>query len=109
MKKYFFIYFLILFFQSSYIEASANYDAGKSKAQTCIACHGVNGNSTNKMYPKLAGQYKDYLVYVLQEYKSGNRKNAIMNGFASNLTEQDINDLSLYFSKQKGLEVLPSK
>ena len=86
----------------------ADYDAGKEKSQVCAGCHGVDGNSQITMYPILAGQYKNYLSNALHAYKSGERKNAIMAGFASGLTDQDIEDLSEYFSKQTGLEVLPS-
>ena len=87
----------------------ADYDAGKSKAEACAACHGANGNSQITIYPKLAGQYKNYLINTLSSYKSGSRKNAIMNGFAAGLSDQDIEDLSEYFSKQDGLKVLPVK
>ena len=45
----------------------------------------------------------------MSSYKSGSRKNAIMNGFAAGLSDQDIEDLSEYFSKQDGLKVLPVK
>ena len=61
------------------------------------------------IYPKLAGQYKNYLINTLNAYKSGSRKNAIMGGFAVGLSDQDIEDLSEYFSKQDGLKVLPMK
>jgi|TARA_B110000444_G_C18634717_1_gene498555 cytochrome c553 len=87
----------------------ADYDAGKSKAEACAACHGADGNSQITIYPKLAGQYKNYLINTLSSYKSGSRKNAIMNGFAAGLSDQDIEDLSEYFSKQDGLKVLPVK
>ena len=87
----------------------ADYDAGKSKAEACAACHGADGNSQITIYPKLAGQYKNYLINTLSSYKSGSRKNAIMGGFAVGLSDQDIEDLSEYFSKQDGLKVLPMK
>ena len=87
----------------------ADYDAGKSKAEVCAACHGADGNSQITIYPKLAGQYKNYLIKTLSSYKSGSRKNAIMNGFAAGLSDQDKEDLSEYFSKQDGLKVLPMK
>tara|TARA_B100000902_G_C27256651_1_gene888244 strand:- start:55 stop:390 length:336 start_codon:yes stop_codon:yes gene_type:complete len=86
-----------------------SYNSGKAKAEVCAACHGLNGNSQIKMYPILAGQHKDYLSYALQSYKKGIRNNAIMKGFVDGLSDQDISDLSLYFSKQKGLKVLPLK
>ena len=87
----------------------ADYNAGKAKAEVCAACHGSDGNSQITIYPKLAGQYKNYLVNTLNAYKSGSRKNAIMGGFAVGLSDQDIEDLSEYFSKQDGLKVLPMK
>ena len=89
--------------------AYADYNAGKVKAAVCAACHGADGNSQVTIYPKLAGQYKNYLIHTLNSYKSGSRKNAIMNGFAAGLSNQDIEDLSEYFSKQDGLKVLPMK
>ncbi len=90
-------------------DADKSYNAGKNKAEVCAACHGAEGNSQIKMYPILAGQHKDYLSYALKAYKKGTRNNAIMKGFADSLSDQDIKDLSLYFSKQKGLKVLPLK
>ena len=67
----------------------------------------ADGNSENKLYPRLAGQYKNYLIHSLNAYKSGERQNAIMSGFAAGLSEQDIIDLSTYYSKQKGLKIIP--
>ena len=85
----------------------ADYDAGKQKSQVCAGCHGVDGNSQITMYPILAGQYKNYLIHSLNAYKSGERQNAIMSGFAAGLSEQDIIDLSTYYSRQKGLNIIP--
>ena len=85
----------------------ADYKAGKDKSQVCAGCHGADGNSQVNMYPRLAGQHKDYLEYALKGYRSGDRKNAIMSGFAKGLTDEDIKDLSEYYSIQKGLNTLP--
>jgi cytochrome c553 len=71
---------------------------GKEKAATCAACHGADGNSQDPSNPRLAGQHRDYLAKALSDYKSGARKNAIMNGMAANLSKQDIADLAAYFS-----------
>jgi cytochrome c553 len=76
---------------------------GKTRAAACEACHGADGNGAAPNYPALAGQYQDYLQQVLHEYKDGQRTNAIMNGMASPLSDQDIEDLAAYFSS------LPSK
>jgi cytochrome c553 len=71
---------------------------GKEKAATCAACHGADGNSQDPANPRLAGQHRDYIAKALSDYKSGARKNAIMNGMAANLSKQDIADLAAYFS-----------
>ena len=87
-------------------EASAvkgNAVAGKQKAAACAACHGVDGNKTlDNTYPKLAGQYSDYLLKALQDYKSGKRSNAIMAGQVQNLSEADMANLAVYFNSLPG-------
>lgn len=67
----------------------------------CVGCHAADGNSTIPTNPILAGQYEDYLVQALQQYKSGARQNAIMSGFASGLTDKEIADLAAWFSSNK--------
>lgn len=68
----------------------------------CAACHGADGNSTAPIYPRLAGQYHDYLAQALREYRSGQRQNAIMAGFAKTLSDADIDKLSRYFAAMPG-------
>jgi cytochrome c553 len=82
--------------------AAADLEAGKKKVmEVCAACHGQDGaTSTAPEYPKLAGQYPDYLAKALKDYKSGARKNAIMAGFAQGLTAKDIENVSAYFAAQ---------
>jgi len=77
----------------------ADLTAGQAKAN-CQACHGMDGNSTVPDYPKLGGQYPDYLAKALRDYKSGARKNPIMAGFAGALTAQDIDNLAAYYASQ---------
>jgi cytochrome c553 len=80
---------------------AANLDAGEAKAgEVCAACHGLNGNSTAPDFPKLAGQHHDYLAKALRDYKSAQRKNAIMEGFAAALTKDDIENLAAYYAAQ---------
>ena len=84
-------------------QARGNAESGKAKAsQVCAACHGPDGNKPSAPdQPVLAGQYYDYLVRALSDYKAGHRSNAIMKGFASQLSKQDIEDLAAWFSSQK--------
>lgn len=77
--------------------------AGEGKIQLCVACHGADGNGIDPQYPRLAGQYGDYLVKALQDYKSGARVNAIMAGFATNLSLEDMRDLAAYYAAKPGL------
>lgn len=96
---------LLAFAASSAVLAAPAGDpaAGKAKAQVCAACHGADGNKTlDGTYPRLAGQYPEYLAKALHEYKSGKRKNAIMAGQAQALTDKDIADLTAYFGSLEG-------
>jgi cytochrome c553 len=63
---------------------AADLAAGKAKAaEVCQACHGIDGNSPTADFPKIGGQYPDYLAKALRDYKSGLRKNPIMAGSRS--------------------------
>jgi cytochrome c553 len=80
---------------------AANVDAGKAKAaEVCATCHGADGNSPSPDFPKLAGQHRDYLAKAMRDYKSGERKNPIMAGFAGALTKDDIENLAAYYAAQ---------
>ena len=81
----------------------------------CAACHGADGNSGTPAYPKLSSQHPEYLVKQLQEYKTGKRKNAIMQGFASTLSDADMKNIAYWatskaakpgFAKEKELVTL---
>lgn len=65
-----------------------------SYAAVCVACHAADGNSTIAANPKLAQQHPEYLVKQLQEFKSGKRANAIMQGFAATLTDADMKNIA---------------
>jgi cytochrome c553 len=72
--------------------------------QTCVSCHGADGaKSIGPDYPILAGQYADYLVHALQQYKSGKRKNPIMAGIIAGIDVKDFEALGQFFSRQQGL------
>ncbi|MFQ3313189.1 MAG: cytochrome c553 [Colwellia sp.] len=77
-----------------------NVAAGKSKAMVCAACHGADGNSLIPMYPSLAGQSANYLAKQLADFKSANRKNAVMAGMSAALTPEDMHDLAAFFAVQ---------
>jgi cytochrome c553 len=72
---------------------------GKATGQSCVDCHGAEGNAPiDASYPLLGGQYTSYLAHALKAYRSGDRQHALMTAQASNLSDQDISDLASYFS-----------
>lgn len=81
--------------------AEGNVEAGKTKSVSCAACHGVDGNSVNPEWPKLAGQHADYLVKQLNFFAHGERENVTMKPMASALDEQGREDVSAYYASQK--------
>jgi cytochrome c553 len=82
--------------------AGGNAASGKKRAEVCAACHGADGTKPSAPdQPVLAGQYYDYLVQALTDYKNGRRSNPIMKGFAGQLSKQDIEDLAAWFSSQQ--------
>jgi cytochrome c553 len=89
---------IALVLASAPLLASDNVENGKAKAAACVACHGTDGNAVDPQYPRLAGQYNEYIQQTLHEYKDGRRNNPIMRGFAGTLSDQDIEDIAAYFS-----------
>jgi cytochrome c553 len=85
-------------------------EAGATKAAVCSACHGPNGNSVNPQWPRLAGQSAVYIAEQLRLFKSGVRNNPVMKPLAAALSEQDIDDIAVYYEAQTpaGLEADPS-
>ena len=81
--------------------AGADAEAGRQKAQLCMACHGENGNSAQTAFPSLAGMPGQFIVSALYQFREGKRVNAIMSPMAANLTNADLNDLAAYFSAQE--------
>lgn len=77
--------------------------AGQGKAAVCGACHGMDGNPTDKQYPKLAGQNEAYIARQITLFKTMKRQNPIMMGFAATLSEQDMHDIGAYFASKTAL------
>jgi cytochrome c553 len=80
----------------------ADAAAGEAKfGAVCAACHGAGGNSGTPANPRLSQQHPDYIVKQLQEFKSGKRPSPVMQGFAAQLTEQDMKNIGAYLGAQK--------
>jgi len=76
-------------------------DEMPAKAATCLACHGVNGNSTMPGVPSLAAQNARYIYLQLRDYQEGRRDNPMMSPMAAGLTRPEMQELANYFSQQK--------
>jgi cytochrome c553 len=86
---------------SSTMLAAGNADAGKTKAATCLACHGADGNSIAPTFPNLAGQGEAYMVKQLKDFKSGKRKDPTMTAMVMALDEQAMADIGAFYATQK--------
>lgn len=90
--------------------ADGTAQVGATKAAVCFSCHGPNGNSQNPAWPRLAGQNAVYIAEQLHLFKGGIRKNPVMQPMAAGLSDQDIDNLAVFFAAQTpdGLEGDPS-
>ncbi|MEL0606991.1 cytochrome c [Vibrio echinoideorum] len=82
------------------------FELGKQKAKVCMTCHGEDGISTQDPYPNLRGQKVGYLISSLKDYQTRERTSGLailMQQQADTLSDQDIRDIS-YFYSQLGLE-----
>lgn len=84
--------------------APAKPDLTKGQAiatQVCVACHAADGNRGSPAYPILQGQHPEYLSKQLHEFKSGKRKNPIMQGFAAQLSDEDMRNVSAFYASKQ--------
>jgi len=87
---------------SSTLAASAqDVEAGASKAEVCVACHGPGGNSARPEIPSLAGQTARYIYLQLKDFNEGRRVDSTMTPFAKTLTKDDMLNVAAYFSAQQ--------
>ena len=80
--------------------AASDPAAGKAKAAMCAGCHGEKGEGVAPN-PKLAGMSEADLVKALKDFKSGAKSNAMMNGIAATLSDQDMENLAAYYASLK--------
>ena len=93
--------FLFIGLVSSNVIYAADSAAGAQKSAACVACHGVGGNSSIPLWPKLAGQHAAYLEKQMKDFRDGRRKDPIMAPMAAALSDTDIADIAAYFAGQQ--------
>jgi len=89
-------------------DAAAGEDVAQRKSQatdqSCLDCHGADGNQPlDPAYPRIGGQYRDYLAHALMQYRSGAREHVLMSQQAQELSDQQIADLAVYFSTRPSM------
>ena len=86
------------------VAAGGTRDTSLAAAATCVACHGENGIGRAPTWPTLAGQHEEYLVHSLNQYRNGERTQALMVPMAAGLSDADVRLLARYYSRLEGLE-----
>jgi cytochrome c553 len=89
---------LVLVSGSAWADGDLKAGAQKIRTLQCQSCHGKDGLSKLPGAPNLAGQAQDYMIAALNAYRSGERKNDIMNTIAQPLKDADIADVTAYYS-----------
>ena len=101
MKKALFIAALLT---AAGLAQAANQELAKSIVkEKCHLCHGEEGEASSAIYPRLAGQNRDYLVKQLKNFRDGKRKSDTMNEMAAGLKDEEIEALAEYFSGKPAL------
>ncbi len=92
---------IILIYSLSLNVLAADYQSGRDKSKVCSACHGVDGNSLQVAFPKIAGQNETYILKQLKDFKSQKRKDPTMFGMVTPLSDKDMADLAHYYANNE--------
>lgn len=97
--------------EGGHAEATKPHDKAwvqKTVKQVCANCHGATGVSKVPTFPIIAGQYKDYLLRAMKDYREGRRKNGVMNSMVKGMTNAQLEALAAYYSRQESPLHTPS-
>ncbi len=103
MKKIAIVTALLLAGLTGVVHAAGDAEAGKAKGASCVACHGVDGNSlaATPNFPNLAGQSESYLYKQMTDFKEGKRTDPTMNAMIMALDDQAMQDVAAFYAGQK--------
>lgn len=100
--RLYFVTFIIALFASSSAYAEGGSSTEEIVEVVCQHCHGRNGEASNAIYPRIAGQHKSYIIKQLTDFRE-KRRIGTMNDMAANLTDEEIKGLAVYFSGKPAL------
>ena len=108
------IFLLIIFCLISNVSFSGDLTLGKEKAAAvCSVCHGMNGQSASggnsALVPNITAQNKEYLIAKMKDYKSGKINHPQMSLIAKILSDEDIENVSEWYSNITISIELPSE
>jgi cytochrome c553 len=86
---------------AAFAAQAQDVEAGRRKAEACVACHGPGGNSADPVFPMLAGQTARYLYLQLKDFKEGRRTEPRMDPIVAGLSREDMFDVAAFFAAQK--------
>ena len=78
--------------------SAGDIEAGKANSAVCLTCHKTSNEVVGVGTPIISGQYEDYLIQALNDYKSSARNNPVMGGFAAGLSDEDIEDIAEFYA-----------
>ena len=79
----------------------ADLAKGQQLSTSCQACHAADGTRGAPANPILQGQHPEYLVKQLTEFKSGKRKQAVMMGMVSTLSDDDMKQVAAFYASKQ--------
>jgi len=85
---------------ASQTKAAGDAAAGQAASESCVSCHGFDGNADQASVPSLAGQDPVYLVTAMNSYLVGQRDHAVMQGAMAGASEQDMADMAAWYASQ---------
>jgi len=91
------------------VALAADPKAGRKKATACQTCHGIDGIAKIPIAPNIAGESQIYLETQLKAFRSGKRQQEMMSVVAGQLSDEDIADISAWYSSITITATLPAE